>query len=96
MSALSSGKIDKYEYVTGEGILLSDQRIGIEQAKFPCSPLGKALEKKETIEDQGIKQVEALKALKPEENKELQSTEEHFLKEMTTNSAGTRCPGDNP
>ena len=34
MSALSSGKIDKYEYVTGEEILPSNQRRVIEQAKF--------------------------------------------------------------
>ena len=40
----------------------------IEQAKFICSPSEKAFEKQaKTIEDQGIKQVEALKALKSEE-----------------------------
>ena len=71
ISALSSGKIDKYEYLIVEEILLSDQIRIIEQAKFTYSPLGKALEKQiKTIEDQGIKQVEGLKALKPEENKE--------------------------
>ena len=38
----------------------------IEQAKITYSPLGKAFEKQiETIEDQGKKQVEALKDLKP-------------------------------
>ena len=31
---LSSGKIDKYEYLTDEEILPSDQSIIIEQAKF--------------------------------------------------------------
>ena len=41
----------------------------IEQANFTYSPLGKALEKqRKTIEDQGIRQVEFLKALKPAEN----------------------------
>ena len=35
-----------------------------------------------TIEDQGIKQVEALKALKPEESQELESTEGLFPKKM--------------
>ena len=40
----------------------------IEQAKFTYSPLGKAFEKQiKTIEDQGEKQVEALKDLKPKE-----------------------------
>ena len=44
--ALSSGKIDKYEYLTGEEILPSTQQQIIEQAKFTYSPLGKAFEKK--------------------------------------------------
>ena len=61
ISALSSGKIDKYEYLTGEEILPSNQRQIIEQAKFTYSPLGKAFEKQiKTIEDQGIKQVKAI------------------------------------
>ena len=56
ISALSSGKIDKYEYLTGEEIILPDQRRVIEQAKFAYSPLGKAFEKEtETIEEQGKK-----------------------------------------
>ena len=54
ISALSSGKIDKYEYLTGEEILPSNQQRIIQQAKFAYSPLGKALEKQiKTIEDQG-------------------------------------------
>ena len=45
ISALSSGKSDKYEYLAGEEILPSDQSRIIEQAKFTFSPLGKAFEK---------------------------------------------------
>ena len=61
ISALSSGKIDKYEYLTGEEILPSDQRRVIEQAKFTYSLLGKASEKQtKTIEDQGKKQKKAI------------------------------------
>ena len=45
ISALSSGKIDKYEYLQGEEILLSDQGRTIEQAKFTYSLLGKNLKK---------------------------------------------------
>ena len=61
ISALSSGKLDKYEYLTGEEILPSNQRQIIEQAKFTYSPLGKAFEKQiKTIEDQGKKQVKAI------------------------------------
>ena len=44
-SALSSGKINKYEYLTGKEILPSNQRQRIEQAKFTYSSLGKAFEK---------------------------------------------------
>ena len=68
ISALSSGKIDKYEYFTGEDILPSNQQQIIEQAKFTYSPLGKAFEKQtKTIEDQGKKEIYALADLKPKE-----------------------------
>ena len=54
ISALQSGKIDKYEYLPGEKVLPSDQSRIIEQTKFTYSPLGKALEKQiKTIEEQG-------------------------------------------
>ena len=45
ISALSSGKIDKYEYLTGEEILPSNRQQIIEQAKFTYSSLRKAFEK---------------------------------------------------
>ena len=68
ISALSSDKIHKYEYLTGEDILPSNQQQIIEQARFTYSPLGKAFEKQiKTIEYQGQKQVEILKDLKPKE-----------------------------
>ena len=57
LSVLSSGEIDKYEYLTGEEILPSNQRQIIEHAKFAYSPLDKALEK------QTEKQVGTLKSL---------------------------------
>ena len=61
MSALSSGKIDKYEVITGEEILPSDESRIIEQAKFTYSSLSKAFEKQiKIIEDQGEKQIKAL------------------------------------
>ena len=61
ISALSSGKIHKYEYLTGQDILPSNQQQIIEQAKFTYSPLGKAFEKQiKTIEDQGEKQIKAI------------------------------------
>ena len=68
-AALSSDKIDKYEYLTGEEILPpNNQQQIIERAKFTFSPLGKAFEKQiKIIDEQGPKQVKALKNLKPKE-----------------------------
>ena len=43
ISPLSSGKIDKYEYLAGEEILPSDQRRMMEQARFTYSRLGKTV-----------------------------------------------------
>ena len=84
VSALSSGKIDKYNFFTGEEILPSDESRIIEQAKFTYFPLGETFEKQiKTIADQGIKQVEALKALKSDENKQdIKSIDGIFPKEM--------------
>ena len=57
ISALPSGKNDKYEYLTGEEILSPDKKQIIEQAKFTYSQLGKDFEKKQTE-----KQIGALKS----------------------------------
>ena len=70
ISAISSGKIHKYEYLTSEEILPSNQQQIIEQAKFTYSPLGKAFEKQiKTIENQGQEQIEALKTFKSDNEK---------------------------
>ena len=61
ISALSSNKFNKYEYLTDEEILLSNQKQMIQQAKFTYSRLGKAFEKQiKTIEDQGKEQIKAI------------------------------------
>ena len=53
---LSSGKIQKCEYLTGEDILPSNQQQIIEQTKFTYSPLAKAFKKQvKTIEEKGDK-----------------------------------------
>ena len=66
ISAKSLCKFHKYEYLTGEDILPSNQQQIIEQAKFTYFPLRKAFEKQiKTIEDQSKKQVDALKVLEP-------------------------------
>ena len=68
ISALSSGKIDNYEFLTGEELLLFDQSQITEQAKFIYSPLAKAVYRQtKAIQDQGKKQVEALRLLKTDQ-----------------------------
>ena len=60
ISALSSGTIDEYKYLTGEEILPLGQKTVIEPAKVTYS-LDKAFEKQiKTIEDQGKNQIMAL------------------------------------
>ena len=77
ISALSSGKLDKYEYLTGEEIVPSNQEQIIQQAKFNYSPLGKAIEKqRKTIEDQGKEQVKAI-----QDNKQLVSINKNDSKD---------------
>ena len=62
ISALSSGKVDKYEYILDEEILPPNQRRVIEQAKLTYFSLGKAFEKQIiTVKDQEENQIKALK-----------------------------------
>ena len=62
-------------------ILPSNQQQIIEQSKFTYSPLGKAFEKRtKTIEDQGEKQIKALKSLKSSD-KQLPSIKDFISKE---------------
>ena len=79
ISALSSGKIHKYEYLTGEDILPSNLQQIIDQAKFTYSPLGKIFEKQiKTIEDQSKKQTDALKAVESGSNNKSTITKEIY------------------
>ena len=56
LSALSSGKIDKYDFLTSEEISPSDQIRITEQDKFTYFPLDKTFEKQiKRIEDPGKK-----------------------------------------
>ena len=81
ISTLSSGKIHKYEYLTGKDILPSNHQQIIEQAKFTYSPLGKAFDKQtKRIEDQGKNQVDALNTLKSD-NKQLEIKNENIIRE---------------
>ena len=83
ISALSSNKIHKYEYLTGEDILPSSNQQIIEQARFIYSPFVKAFnEQIKTIEDQGKKEVDALNTLKSDSNnKKLEIKNEDIIPE---------------
>ena len=93
ISKLLSGKIDKYEYLAYKEILPSDQNKIIEQVKFTYCLFGRVFEKQKkktttttAAEDQGIKQVEALKSLKSQEKKEdIKSIEGLFPQGIRTN-----------
>ena len=81
ISALSSGKIDKYEYLTCEEILPFNQRQIIEQATFVYSPLVKALEK----------QVDPIKSLDfPNKKDELKQTEGIFPQNLMNDLIRTK------
>ena len=55
ISALSSEKIDKNEYFTGEEILPSDERRVINQVNFRNSPVSNILEKQGTeLKNMGV------------------------------------------
>ena len=66
---------NKYEYLTGEEILSSNQTQIIEQAKFNYSPLGKAFE----IKQEQLKMKEKISGNK-EHGKQLVKSNEVFTK----------------
>ena len=75
VSASSSRKIGKYECLTGEEILPSNQRQKIEHANLAYSPLGKAFEKQtktidsiKATEDLGKQLVESNELIKKDFN----------------------------
>ena len=68
ISALSSNKLNKYDYLPGEEVLPSNEKQIIEQAKFTYSPSRKAFEK-QTKTMLKNKEVNMSKQLKITENK---------------------------
>ena len=80
ISALSSGKINKYEYLAGEEISISDEKEITKQAKFTYSLSEKDFEKEiKTIRNQEKKQADALRGLKLEG--QTKSIQEMFTKD---------------
>ena len=60
IKVLGSGKLDKYEYLTCEEILPSNQRQIIEGTKFTYSLLRKTWKQTTMIEEQRRKQIDAI------------------------------------
>ena len=80
IAVLLSRKIHKYEYLTGEDILPSNQQQITEQAKFTYSLLGKVFEKQiKTTDNKSQKQIDALKDLKDlkDQNKQLDNISDY-------------------
>ena len=89
ISALSSLKIDKYEYLTGEEILARGESRITEQAKFTYSALAKATETHKSNWRSRNKRSWGFKSFKPEENQELNSIEGLFPKKVRNNEIKT-------
>ena len=81
MSAWSSWKINKYEYLTGEKISPSNEKQIIEQSKFTYYPHGKAFDKNtRTIEDEGKNKSKQWKIIKKQQaNTNVHSYENKLL-----------------
>ena len=64
ISALSSGDLRKYEFLTNKDILPSSTEMIIQEKKFDYTPLGKKLdtqtEKLQSIKETGEKQIKAI------------------------------------
>ena len=88
ISALFSNNLDKYEYLTGENLVLKPSAV--EQAKFEYSPLGKTFNKGlsednkkeglfkrlENIKNKNEEQLQAIKDLGEKQLNKLKNTEE--------------------
>ena len=83
ISALSSGKLDKYEYLTGED--LGYKPDVVQKAKFEYSPLGQVFNKGLETDE---KQVGLLKRLKNIENKTDKQLEESKDNQLGVKSIG--------
>ena len=83
MSALSSGKLDKYEYLTGKD--LEYKPDAVQKAKFEYSPLGQVFNKGLNADE---KQEGLLKRLKNSEDKTDKQPEENKGSQLAVKSIG--------
>ena len=74
ISALSSKHLDKYEYLTGEGLDLKPSTV--EKAKFEYSPLGKIFNKSLSEDDKKEGLLKRLENIKDKNEKQLKAIED--------------------
>ena len=83
ISALSSGNLDKYEYLTGEDLDYTPSTV--ERAKFEQSPLGKSFNKELEEEDKKEGLLKRLKNTKDKNEQQLKAMKNKAgnIKELT-------------
>ena len=78
ISRLSSNNLDKYKYLTGEGLGLKSSTV--ERAKFGYSPLGKTFNKGLKEEDKKEEILKRLENVKDKNKKQLKAIEDQRKK----------------
>ena len=76
ISALSSGKLDKYEYLTGED--LGYRPDSIQKSKFEYSPLGQVFNKRLTIDEKSEGLLKILKNIEDKTDNQLIAIENNI------------------
>ena len=77
ISALSSGELDKYEYLTGEDLVYKPDVV--KKAKFEHSPLGQVFNKGLKTDEKQLGLLKRLKNIEDKTNRQLEENKENQL-----------------
>ena len=77
ISALSSGELDKYEYLTGEDLVYKPDVV--QKAKFEYSPLGQGFNKELEKDEKQIGLLKRLKNIEDKTDKQLNENKDSQL-----------------
>ena len=77
ISALSSGELDKYEYLTGEDLVYKPDVV--QKAKFEYSPLGQVFNKELEKDEKQIGLLKRLKNIEDKTDKQLNENKDSQL-----------------
>ena len=80
ISALSSNNLEKYEYLTGEDLVLKPSTV--EQTKFEYSSLGKIFNKELSEDDKKEGLFKRLENIKVKNEEQLQAIKDHGEKQL--------------